>query len=202
MTTDVARSPSGVPPVGHSGIVRTSMAVLGGAAVIVGVVLLINPYAAAHTLALLVGLALVIGGCMDIASASDSDHRASGLVLGAILVVGGLLAAFWPGVTLWTIALLTGFSLLLHGIGRTAIAVAGRKEIPGWGWLALAGVLNIGVGILALAWPQATVLVLSLVLGFQVLVFGVLLLIAAFFPGPRSPAEGGPARTATTPGRT
>jgi uncharacterized membrane protein HdeD (DUF308 family) len=162
------------------------MAVLGGAAVVLGGVLLFNPYAAARTLALLVGLALVIGGLLEIAAGWDSDHRVSGTVLGAILVVGGLLAAFWPGATLWTIALLTGFSLLVHGVARTALAVLGRAEIPGWGWLALAGVVNIVIGVMALAWPAATVLVLSLVLGFQILAFGVLLLVAAF-SGPRSP---------------
>jgi uncharacterized membrane protein HdeD (DUF308 family) len=56
----------------------------------------------------------------------------------------------------------------------------GRSEVPGWGWLALAGVFNIVVGILALAWPEATVLVLSLLLGAQVIVFGLFLLVAAF----------------------
>jgi uncharacterized membrane protein HdeD (DUF308 family) len=180
MTADVSGSYSGAAPAKHSGVARTAMAVFGGAAVVVGVVLLFNPVAAARTLALLIGLALVIAGCLEMASGWDSDRRAPGLLLGAVLVVGGLLAAFWPGVTLWTIALLTGFSLLVHGLGRTALAVMGRSEIPGWGWLALAGVLNIVVGILALVWPAATVLVLSLVLGFQVLVFGVLVLIAAF----------------------
>jgi uncharacterized membrane protein HdeD (DUF308 family) len=42
--------------------------------------------------------------------------------------------------------------------------------------------------VLAIAWPRATVLVLSLVLGIQVAVFGLLLLVAAFLhsaPDPR-----------------
>ncbi|MCW2533066.1 MAG: putative rane protein HdeD, family, partial [Blastococcus sp.] len=42
------------------------------------------------------------------------------------------------------------------------------------------GAFNILVGVLALAWPEATVLVLSLILGAQVLVFGLFLLVAAF----------------------
>jgi uncharacterized membrane protein HdeD (DUF308 family) len=180
MTADVSGSYSGAAPVKRSGLGRTVMAAFGAAAVLVGGVLLFNPFAAARTLALLVGLALVISGCLELALGWDSGRRGPAILLGAVLVVGGLLAAFWPGVTLWTMALLTGFSLLLHGIARTALAVAGRGEIPGWGWLALAGVLNIVVGILALVWPGATVLVLSLVLGLQVVVFGVLLLVAAF----------------------
>jgi uncharacterized membrane protein HdeD (DUF308 family) len=172
------------------------MAVLGGAAVVVGGVLLFTPFAAARTLALLVGLALVISGCLELALGWNSGRRGSATLLGAVLVLGGLLAAFWPGATLWTIALLTGFSLLVHGVARTVLAVAGRAEIPGWGWLALAGVVNVVVGVLALAWPAATVLVLSLVLSFQILAFGVLLLVAAF-SGSRSPAQAGRSPTAS-----
>jgi uncharacterized membrane protein HdeD (DUF308 family) len=180
MTTDVTGSYSGVAPARRSGPVRTAMIVLGIAAVLVGGVLLANPVTAARTLALLVGLALVIAGCLEIALGWASGRRGPAMVLGAVLVVGGLLAAFWPETTLRTIALVTGLSLLLHGIARTALAVAARAQVPGWGWLALAGALNIVVGVLALAWPEATILVLSLVLGFDVLVFGVLLLVAAF----------------------
>jgi uncharacterized membrane protein HdeD (DUF308 family) len=184
MTTDVTGSYSGAPPGRRSGTARTVMAVVGVAALIVGVVLLFSPYAAARTLALLVGLALVISGCLELAVGADSDRRGMSIVLGGVLIVGGLLAAFWPGVTLWTLAVLTGISLLVHGIGRLALAVAGRGEIPGWGWLALGGAFNILVGVLALVWPQATVVVLSLLLGAQVIIFGAMLLVAAF-AGPR-----------------
>jgi uncharacterized membrane protein HdeD (DUF308 family) len=99
-----------------------------------------------------------------------------------------VLAAFWPEVTVWTLAVLTGVSLLIHGIARIGVAVVARSEIPGWGWLALAGVVNVVVGILALAWPEATVLVLSVVLGLQVLIFGVLVLVAAFAGSRSAPA--------------
>jgi uncharacterized membrane protein HdeD (DUF308 family) len=187
MAADVSGPYSGAAPAQHSGPGRTAMAVFGVAAVLVGGVLLLNPVAAARTLGLLIGLALVIGGCLEISAGWDSDRRAAGMLLGAVLVVGGLAVAFWPGVTVWTLALLVGVSLLVHGIARIALAVLGRAEIRGWGWLALAGALNVVVGILALAWPEATVLVLSLMLGAQVLVFGVLLLIAAF-SGSRSHA--------------
>jgi len=186
MTADVSSSYSGAPAK-QSGIGRTGSAVFGVAAVLVGGVLLFNPFAAVRTLALLVGLALVIGGCLEVALGWDSGHRARAIVLGAVLVVGGLLAAFWPGVTVWTLAVLTGLSWIVHGIGRIVVAFAGRAELPGWGWLVVAGALDMLVGILVLAWPEATVLVLSLLLGAQILVFGLLLLVAAF-SGSRSHA--------------
>jgi uncharacterized membrane protein HdeD (DUF308 family) len=179
MTADPTRPYSGATA-NRSGMARVGMGVFGAAAVVVGGVLLFNPYAAVRTLALLLGLALVIGGCLEIALGWESDRLGPAVVLGGVLVVGGLLAAFWPGVTVWTLAVLTGVSLLVHGLTRIALAIAGRGVIPGWGWLALAGVVNVVVGILALAWPEATVLVLSVLLGLQVLAFGVIVLVTAF----------------------
>jgi uncharacterized membrane protein HdeD (DUF308 family) len=180
MTADVSSSYPGAAPARWSGVARTGIAVLGGAAVVVGVVLTFNPYTAARTLALLLGLALVLNGCLEFAVGWDSGHRTRGIVLGGVLVVGGLLVAFWPGVTVWTLAVLTGLSLILHGVGRVAAAVAERAEATGWGWLALAGAVNVVVGIVALSWPEATVVVLSVLLGAQVIGFGLLLLVWAF----------------------
>ena len=188
MTAGVSNSYSGAPATGHSGMGRVGLAVFGAAAVVVGGILLFNPYTAAKTLALFIGLALLIGGLLEIAAGWDSGRRVASLVLGAVLIVGGLLTLFWPGPTLWTIAVLTGISLLIHGIGRVAMAFAARAQLPSWGWFAFAGALNIIIGILALAWPEATILVLSLMLGFQILIFGVFLLVAAFMTS-RAPAS-------------
>jgi uncharacterized membrane protein HdeD (DUF308 family) len=180
MTAEVSSSYSGAPAARYSGAARAGIAVLGAAAVVLGLVLTFDVVAATRTVGLLVGLALVANGCLEIAVGWGSGQRARGVVLGAVLIVGGLLAAFWPGVTVWTLAVLTGVSLLLHGIGRVAVAVADRAGTPGWGWLALAGAFNIVVGILALSWPEATVRVLCVLVGAEVVVFGLLLLVWAF----------------------
>lgn len=188
MTAEVSSPRHGAAPARHSAAGRVALGVLGAGAMVVGVVLLANPVAAARTLALLLGLSLVLAGGLEIALGWDTQRRGLTAVLGGVLVVGGLLAAFWPDVTLWTLAVLTGISLVLHGLGRIAVALLERREIPGWGWLLLAGAVNVAVGVVVLAWPEATVLVLSLLLGAQVLAFGVLVLAAAFI-GPRSSVQ-------------
>jgi len=184
MTASVSSAYTGATPSKHTGM-RIATGLVGLATVIVGVVLLFNPVGAARTLALLLGLAFVLGGLLEIAVGWDSHSRWASVVLGGILVVGGILALFWPGVTLWVLALVTGLSLVMHGIGRIVLAVMARHEIQGWPWLALAGALGVLFGVLALAWPGATVLVLSLVLGAQVTAFGLLLMAAAFLPSAR-----------------
>jgi uncharacterized membrane protein HdeD (DUF308 family) len=70
--------------------------------------------------------------------------------------------------------------LIVNGATRIGLAVVGRHDVPGWGWYVLAGAVNVLLGLLAIAWPEATVLVLSLVLGLQIALFGALLLVAAF----------------------
>jgi len=169
---------------------RIGLVVLGVAALVVGVVLLLNPDVAAHTLALLIGLGLVLGGCLEIAGRETTGSgRGGSLVVGIVLVVGGVVAAFWPSISLWTLALITGISLVLHGVGRLFLAFAARREVRRWGWLAVAGALNVLIGLLALVWPAATVLVLSLLLGVQVVAFGGLLLGAAFLMAPADSAH-------------
>jgi uncharacterized membrane protein HdeD (DUF308 family) len=187
MTANVSGAYSDVTPSRHTGT-RVAVGLLGGAALVVGVVLLFNPVAAARTLALLLGLALVIGGLLEMAVGWDARRRWVSVVLGAVLVIGGVLAAVWPGITLFSLALITGLSLILHGAARIGLALLARHEIPGWGWLVLAGGVNVVIGALAIAWPQATVLVLSLILGAQIAAFGVLLLVFAFtHAGTRAP---------------
>ncbi|MGY1606709.1 MULTISPECIES: HdeD family acid-resistance protein [unclassified Geodermatophilus] len=185
MTASVSSHYAGPTASRHTGV-RVVVGLLGLAAVVLGVVLLFQPVAAARTLALLVGLSFVVGGLLDIAVAwaAAERHRGVATVVGAILVLGGVLAIAWPGVTLFALALITGLSLIVHGASRVGVAVVDRAETPGWGWVVLAGAVNVVIGTLAIAWPEATVLVLSLVLGAQIAAFGVLLLVAAFWrPG-------------------
>jgi len=181
MTASVSDSQPAAAGSRHTGL-RIVVALLGVATFAFGVVLLANPVKAANTLALLVGIAFLLGGLLEIAAGSQTGSRSGSVALGGILIIGGLAAMLWPGVTVWSIALITGLALIAHGIGRIALAVAARHEVRGWPWLALAGGLGVLFGFLALIWPEATVLVLCLVLGAQVTAFGVLITVASFLP--------------------
>jgi uncharacterized membrane protein HdeD (DUF308 family) len=181
MSANISASPAPNPRVSHTDL-RVVSGLLGAATLALGIVLLFNPTSAAHLLSVLIGIAFIIGGVLEIAVGWSVGSRLGAAVLGAVLVIGGTLAVAWPKVTLWTVALIVGLSLILHGIGRVAVAVTERHSVPSWEWFAAVGVLNVVVGVLAIAWPHATVLVLAVILGIQIVLFGALLLAVAFAP--------------------
>ena len=143
---------------------------LGAVSAVVGVILMFDLVAAVSTLALLVALGLVVTGVGELITAGR--YRSTlGLVAGGVLVLGGVVAAVWPGITLWVLAVIVGVDFVVSGIARIAGALSLRVE--GWGWLLFGGALSVAVGVLALAWPGATILVLGLLLGIRMLLFGI-----------------------------
>ena len=79
---------------------------------------------------------------------------------GVAAVIFGILAFFWPGITLLTLIFLWGAYAIADGIFALWAAISGRDELaPRW-WLAIVGVAGIIAGLLAFAWPGITATVL------------------------------------------
>jgi uncharacterized membrane protein HdeD (DUF308 family) len=143
---------------------------LGVVSAVLGFILMLDLFAAATTLALLVALGLVVTGVGELMTAGRYDSKL-GIVAGVVLIVGGVLAAVWPDITLWVLAVVVGVDFIISGVARIMGALSLRVE--GWGWLLFGGVLSVVIGVLALAWPDATILVLGLLLGIRMLFFGI-----------------------------
>jgi uncharacterized membrane protein HdeD (DUF308 family) len=143
---------------------------LGIVAVALGLLLMFDLFTAVRTVALLVAFGLIVTGADELISAGRYRSRL-GIVAGAVLVLAGVLAALWPGITLWVLAVVTGVALIISGAARIMGALALRVE--GWGWLFVGGLLSVVVGFLAVAWPDVTALALGLLLGIRMVLFGV-----------------------------
>jgi uncharacterized membrane protein HdeD (DUF308 family) len=79
--------------------------------------------------------------------------------------------------TVWAIAVFFGIGFILGGIMELATAAAA----PGWRWLyALIGIVSIVAGVIALAWPGETFLVLSAIAGWLLLFYGIIDVVFAF----------------------
>lgn len=142
---------------------------LGAAAVVIGLILLFDLVAAVDTLVLFVSIGLIFTGLGEL-TASSRYRTAMSVTAGVLLIVAGVVALSWPDITLWALAVVTGIGLLLSGSARVGAALADKPD--GWGWLMVGGVLSLAVGIMALVWPGATVLVLAILLGIRLVVYG------------------------------
>lgn len=102
------------------------------------------------------------------------------LLRGLAAVAFGVLAFFWPGLTLEVLVLLWGAYTLADGILALWAAVAARGGDTGtrW-WLALAGVVGIFAGLVAFFYTGITALVLLMFIAAWAIVIGAILIWGA-----------------------
>jgi uncharacterized membrane protein HdeD (DUF308 family) len=149
--------------------------VLGGVALVVlGVWMLTNLFDSVVVLALLVGASLIIGGVVEVVAHGGSDGIGWPAWLGGgLLAVCGFAAIAWPDATLWVLAVLAGGGLLVGGLVQAVEALTHRHRADWPLHLGLGG-FGIASGLVVLAWPEATLVVLAVILGIRAVGTGLL----------------------------
>jgi uncharacterized membrane protein HdeD (DUF308 family) len=99
------------------------------------------------------------------------------VVRGVLAIIFGLLAVGWPAITLFVLAIVFGAYALVDGVfaALSATRATPRHRAP----LILEAAVGIGLGIVTLAWPRATLLAIILLLGAWAVVTGVAAIVAA-----------------------
>ena len=99
------------------------------------------------------------------------------LLRGIAAVLFGLVALFWPGITLYVLIIFFGAYALVDGIFAI---VAGVRGVGGRRWLLMAvGVLGVLAGLIAFFYPNITALVLLYVIAFWAILTGILEVVMA-----------------------
>jgi uncharacterized membrane protein HdeD (DUF308 family) len=134
--------------------------------------------------AVLFGIQLIVMGIFRFASAFASDDLTGGTrvllaVLGVLSLIIGLYAVRHILVTLLALALLLGIFWVVSGIVELFTALS-HRQMRGRGWNAVMGILSVLSGIVVLAYPGISLLVLALVLSIWLLVFGAMQITLAF----------------------
>ncbi len=155
----------------------------GALSFVVGILVLIWPGHTLVALAVLFGLQLVVSGLFRlVAAVAVTDATGGARALMAVLGLLGLVIGIWAlrhiDIALSLLALFLGIYWVIDGVIDTFTAVV-HPELPGRGWAAVSGLLAILAGVILLAWPQPTLLVLAVILGIFLLFFGVLQLLIA-----------------------
>ena len=96
---------------------------------------------------------------------------------GIVAVLFGLVALFWPGLTLFVLLVCFGVYAMLDGL---LAIVAGIRASGGRKWLLLAeGALGVLAGLVVLFWPGTTALVVVYVISAWAIFTGLLKVVMA-----------------------
>ena len=102
------------------------------------------------------------------------------LLRGIAAVIFGLMALFWPGLTVYLLLIVFGAYAIFDGLMAVIVAFQRKSEDDGWWTWALDGALSIIIGLMALFWPEATALALVIWMAVWAVVGGIFRIIAAF----------------------
>mgnify|MGYP001816945655 CR=1 FL=1 len=102
------------------------------------------------------------------------------LLRGIILVLLAFFVFRHPVNALIGVAIYIGISLLITGILQTGFSIGFRDTFPNWGWILAGGLIDILFGFVLLSNPALTAASLPFVVGFWIIVSGIMSLADAF----------------------
>jgi uncharacterized membrane protein HdeD (DUF308 family) len=104
------------------------------------------------------------------------------IVRGLLAVAVGIAALAWPGVTVLALVILFAIYAFIAAGMEAVKAFSSERAGPVMGHLLL-GLVDVGAGMIALAWPGPTALVLVLLVGAWATIGGVVEIIAGLRAG-------------------
>lgn len=91
------------------------------------------------------------------------------LLVGIIFIAAGIWVMFTPLSAYLALSILFSISFSAAGLLEVIFAIANRKEMKGWGWTLVYGLVNLVIGCILLYNPLISITTLPLYIGFVVL---------------------------------
>jgi uncharacterized membrane protein HdeD (DUF308 family) len=105
---------------------------------------------------------------------------------GILILIFGILAIVYPGLTLAVLIIFFGAFAFIEGIFQMVGSFAAKAENPQWALMFIGGLWSLIIGVIVLAWPGMSALVLLWFIAAWFLVMGVVQIVF----GLRSPGGG------------
>jgi uncharacterized membrane protein HdeD (DUF308 family) len=154
---------------------------LNGMALIVAGVLIFSINWSIRSLATFIGALFIFQGVTyALTTGIDARVRQANVVTGLLSIVAGVVIIAWPGPGLVALAIFLGAWLIVIGTLTISGAFAARRVMSDWWLLLITGLLEIPLGVLALANPGATLAALITVGGIWAVAVGVMRIVLAF----------------------
>jgi uncharacterized membrane protein HdeD (DUF308 family) len=160
-----------------------ALALRGVVAILFALIAFFLPITAAAALILLFGAYAFVDGVFALIAglrlARQHGRSAPLLTEGVLNILIGLIVFIWPGPALVALIYLIAIWAVITGIALIAAGIALIRHSGEW-LLVLSGVISVLLGLILFVQPGAGVVALSWWLGFYALLFGIVLLTAAF----------------------
>ena len=149
---------------------------MGTLTAVLGVFLVIYPFATAMITTVLLGWILVLVGIAQFVFALHTQtvgNFSLKVVLGILYAIAGLALAFLP---IEGVIVLTGVlgTLLLIQAGMLTVTAFQMKPLDGWGWFLADAIASLLLGILIFVkWPNSSMWAIGTLVGVAVLVGGI-----------------------------
>ena len=151
----------------------------GGLLLILAGVLIFSIDWSVSSLAIFIGALFMFEGFGALLT-SGIDGHAANVVTGLLSVATGIVIIAWPSPSLTVLAIFLGSWLIVMGTLAISGAFAARKVLDDWWLLLLVGLVEVPLGVLALADPGATLAALITVGGIWAVVIGATRIVLAF----------------------
>lgn len=102
------------------------------------------------------------------------------LIRGIAAIVFGLVALFWPTATIAGLVFVFGIYMLVDGVFAIVGGVRAAAHHERWGLLIIEGILDLLIGVIALADPAMTAFAIVVLIGAWAVVSGIAMAVAAF----------------------
>jgi uncharacterized membrane protein HdeD (DUF308 family) len=147
---------------------------LGALCVVAGIIVLAKPGDSLSTLAVIVGIFMLVDGIFEVAMSLSRRTESRGLValLGVLNTVVGIILIRHPFAGVAAIAILTGLWLVCFGVIRFISAFETRERRL---WNVIVSVVEVVAGVVILADPNIGFATLALLIGIAFIARGVAL---------------------------
>jgi len=154
---------------------------LNGALLVVAGFLIFSIHWTVESLATFVGLLFILQGVTyALTTGIDARVRRTNVITGLLSVAAGVAIIAWPAPGIVAVAIFLGAWLIVMGTLAISGAFAARRVLPNWWMLLIVGLLEVPLGVLALADPGATLAALITVGGIWAVAIGVMRIVLAF----------------------
>jgi uncharacterized membrane protein HdeD (DUF308 family) len=154
---------------------------LNGALLVVAGVLIFSIDWSVRSLATFIGALFIFEGLsFTFTSGIDRRVRQANVISGLLSIATGVAIIVWPGPGIVAVAIFLGAWLIVGGTLAIAGAFAARPLMRDWWLLLILGLVEIPLGVLALANPGATLAALITVAGIWAVAIGVMRIVLAF----------------------